>query len=100
MSDNTTTATEMTGETVVSKFASRKFTIAICGVGAILLLVIMAALLQKFAGIDLGQYLPWAVGSVASLCGVSSGTIAWEDVVTKKTAVDLAAQASTPKTTD
>lgn len=50
------------------------------GVGSILLVVVGLGLLQKYAGLDMTVYIPWAVSAIAGLCGLTQGTIMHEDI--------------------
>ena len=60
-------------------FNSRKFTIGMVGVAAILLIVVGAALLNKYLSIDVMTTIQWAIPTIGALCGLTQGSIAWED---------------------
>ena len=62
-----------------SMFHSRKFNLSLLGVGLVVLVAIIAAVLKKYAGIDIDLVAKWAMGTIASIAISGSGFIAWED---------------------
>ncbi len=57
---------------------SRKFVLTLLGIGAVLLIAIANAVLQKYAGIDIDQTARWAMAAIASLTPIAIASIAYE----------------------
>ena len=57
----------------------RKYRMTLIGVGVVMAIGVLAAVLKKFAGIDVTDLAKWAMVTVAASIGLGAGAIAYED---------------------
>lgn len=58
---------------------SRKFRLTLITVAAVVALAVTSGLLKKFAGIDIGDVVKWAMVTIAGASLGGAATIAYED---------------------
>ena len=59
---------------------SRKFVLTLIGVGCVMFIAIGAQLLKRFADVDLGEIVNWAMVTIAASVFGGQAMIAYEDV--------------------
>lgn len=65
---------------------SRKFVLTLIAIAVVLAITVLAAVLKKYAGLDISEVARWAMITVVSAAGLGEATIAYEDArkATKK----------------